>query len=193
MQEIEEKRFYNGDETDQYTKCFQRASELLIVFDVRVRVPDRNPINKMSLSTSPSSESAIRCGGHRDGNILEFYAQEFKPEPSPADLFRQRVIQWFFAAKHLRYFETSRLTEKPTPEDLAIHRMVCSALITFGEFASNFARRLKGHGDFAAVGLSVESVESETRLLRNNFQMFHDHTMSPSEAEAVLKEAFHET
>src|SRR5437667_11604113 len=114
----------------------------------------------MSPSTGPSSESGMRFGGYRGGNILEFYAQEFKPEPSPVELFRQHVIQWFFAAKHLRFFEMSRLTDKPTPDDLATHWIVCSALITFGEFASNFARQLKGQVDLKSVGLSVESVES---------------------------------
>src|SRR5205823_11792626 len=124
---------------------------------------------------------------------LEFYTQEFRPEPAPADVFRQHIIQWFFAAKHLRFFEVSRLTEEPTPEDLRSHRMVCSALITFGEFASNFAREHQGFVDLGIVGLSVECIEAETRLLRNNFKMFHDDIMKLSEAEDVLAEAFNET
>lgn len=139
-----------------------------------------------------STQGQARFGGHRGGNILEFYTEEFRPEPSPVETFRQHVIQWFFAAKHLRFFEANRLTDKPTPEDLASHRMVCSALITFGEFATNFAGKCKSQINLAAVGLSVESIEAETRLLRNNFKMFHDHTMSYFEADAVLKEAFHE-
>ena len=139
------------------------------------------------------TETKARFGGHRGGNILEFYTAEFRPEPSPVGIFRQHVIQWFFAAKHLRFFEANRLTDNPTPEDLASHRMVCSALITFGEFAGNFARKSKSQVDLASVGLSVESIEAETRLLRNNFKMFHDNTISYHEADAVLKEAFNET
>ena len=70
--------------------------------------------------------------------------------------------------------------------------MVCSALITFGEFASNFARQLKQAVNLEIVGLSVECIEAETRLLRNNFKMFHDDTMTLGEAESVLKKAFNE-
>ena len=50
----------------------------------------------------------------------------------------------------------------------------------------------KSETSLSAVGLSVECIEAETRLLRDNFKMFHDITMSRSEADAVLKEAFHE-
>ncbi len=139
-----------------------------------------------------TTQSKARFGGHRGGNILEFYTEEFRPESTSVEIFRQQVIQWFFAVKHLRFFETNRLTDQPAPEDLASHRMVCSALITFGEFASNFARKNKSQIDLGAVGLSVECVEAETRLLRNNFKMFHDHTISYAEADAVLKEAFNE-
>ena len=141
---------------------------------------------------SQAIETSPRFGGQHSGNILEFYTEEFRPEPMSNEIFRQHVIQWFFAAKHLRYFETTRLTDKPTSEDLASHRLVCSALITFGEFASNFARRSKSEVNLAAVGLSVESIEAETRLLRNNFKMFHDNTISYAEADSVLKEAFNE-
>ena len=128
----------------------------------------------------------------REGNILEFYTEEFRPEPATAQTFRQHVVQWFFAAKHLRLFEARRLTDQPTAEDLASHRMICSALITFGEFASNYARHNRAEFNLAAVGVSVECIEAETRLLRDNFRMFHDNTISRSEAETVLKEAFHE-
>src|SRR5437868_6609307 len=142
---------------------------------------------------SQTTETKPRFGGRRGGNILEFYTEEFRPEPTSNEVFRQHVIQWFFAAKHLRYFETTRLTDKPTSDDLASHRLVCSALITFGEFASNFARRFKAEVNLAAVGLSIESIEAETRLLRNNYRMFHDNTISYAEADNVLKEAFNET
>src|SRR2546425_1529403 len=110
----------------------------------------------MNSPTLELSEQATRFGRHRGGNILEFYTQEFRPEPSSAEMFRQHVIQWFFAAKHLRFFEANRLSDKPLADDLASHRMVCSALITFGEFASNFARQMKKQVDLGAVGLSVD-------------------------------------
>jgi hypothetical protein len=142
---------------------------------------------------SQVAERPAGLGGHRGGNMLEFYTEEFRPEPAPMEIFRQRVIQWFFAAKHMRFFEANQLTDKPAPEDLASHRKVCLALIAFGEFAGNVARKGRSQDDLAAVGLSVECIEAETRLLRNNFKMFHDQTISYAEADAVLKEAFHET
>ena len=71
--------------------------------------------------------------------------------------------------------------------------MVCAALITFGEFASNFVRAGKSpEADLSVVGLTVDSIEAETRLLRNNFKMFHDNLMSSDEAEKILSEAFNE-
>jgi len=143
--------------------------------------------------TAIYERTTTRYGGHRGGNILEFSIEEFRPQPSPLELFRQHVIQWFFVAKLLRFFEVVRLSENPVPEDLASHRMVCSALITLGEFASIFAKQNKDELNLAALGLSVEGIEAETRMLRDNFKMFHDNTMSHSEAEAVLKEAFDET
>ena len=141
----------------------------------------------MSDTVQGNVERSTRFGGPRGGNILEFYAREFKAEPLPAELFRQHVSQWFFAAKVLRIFESFNLTHKPSDGDLASHRMVCSALITFGEFASNFARKEEGM-KLDSVGLSVENIEAETRLLRDNFRMFHDDTMTCDEAEEILGE-----
>jgi hypothetical protein len=144
----------------------------------------------MSIATEELQNPSAKLGGRRGGNILEFYTQEFKPEPSSAESFRQRVVQWFFAAKTLRFFEVSRLTDKPMDDDLASHRMICSALITFGEFASQFVK--KDDISLQSVGLSVECIEAETRLLRNNFRMFHDDSISREQAEEVLKKAFNE-
>lgn len=139
-----------------------------------------------------AEQPSTRYGGHRGGNILEFYTKEFRPRPSPVELFRQHVVQWFFAAKHLRIMEVDRLLDKPAENELASHRMVCSTLITFGEFASNYARQHKEDVNLEALGLTVDSVEAETRMLRDNFKMFHDNTISNSEAEGVLKAAFNE-
>jgi len=138
---------------------------------------------------TPATPSVL-LGGHRGGNILEFYPAEFKPEPSPVEIFRQHVVQWFFASKHLRYWENRELTQDPEERDLATHRMVCASLITFGEFAANFAKNMGIN--FATVGIAVEAIEAETKMLRYNFRMFHDDTMSCDEAENILKEAFHE-
>jgi len=71
--------------------------------------------------------------------------------------------------------------------------MVCSALITFGEFATNFSKEQGKALDLESVGISVDSIAAETRLLRDNFRMFHDNTISDEQAEGVLKEAFHDS
>lgn len=162
-----------------------------VALNVKCLAVGRHTRPRINMSTKTERKST-RYGGDRGGNILEFYTEEFRPEPSPVELFRQHVIQWFLAAKTLRQFETMRLTDRPTAEDLASHRMICSALIAFGEFASHYARQLKNEVNLEAVGLSVECIEAETRLLHDNFRMFHDNTLASSEAEALLKEAFNE-
>lgn len=147
-------------------------------------------MNTTPATTKQQSPVNIRMGGHRGGNILEFYPQEFKPEPSPIEIFRQHVIQWFFASKHLRFWENAQLVESPKSNDMATHRMVCSSLITFGEFAANFVRDT--NVNLAAVGIDLKAIEAETWMLRQNFRMFHDETMSCAEAEDILKEVFDE-
>jgi hypothetical protein len=137
-----------------------------------------------------ASEQVTRFGGHRGGNILEFYTEEFRPEPSPVEVFRQHVVQWFFAAKHLRIFEVRNLTDTPREEDIESHRLVSSALITFGEFATIFAKANKQALNLESLGLTVESIEVETRLLRDSFKMFHEETMTIAEANQLLEEAF---
>src|SRR5262245_56976373 len=138
-------------------------------------------------------EQASVIPTNRGANPIEFYAEEFRQEPSSADGFRQQVVEWFFAVKHLRFFEVNRLTYNSDPEDLRIHRLVCSALINFGELAAMRAARLRSESGLESLGLSTECVEAETRLLRDNFKMFHDRTMSLSEAESILSDAFHES
>ena len=142
--------------------------------------------------STTTERKTTRFGGFRGGDIQEFYASEFRPEPSPVEPFRRRVIQWFFAAKQLRILEAVVLADNAATEDLASHRIVCSVLIAFGEFASDYARQREKELNLEAVGLTVECIEAETRLLHDNFKMFHDDTLSHSEAEAVLKEAFNE-
>ena len=90
----------------------------------------------------------------------------------------------------LRAFEATALAHKPSEQDLSSHQIACAALITFGAFASSFAKNHKDEVELEKVGLKVDDIEAETRLLRDNFKMFHDDTMSQEEAEKVLKEAF---
>src|SRR6266699_673059 len=90
-----------------------------------------------------TTENKTRFGGLRGGNILEFYSREFKPEPSPFEMFRQHVSQWFFASRMLRAFEATALSNKPSEQDLSSHEIACAALITFGAFASSLPNTIK--------------------------------------------------
>lgn len=137
-----------------------------------------------------TDKRATRFGGYRGGNILECYTEDFRPEPSPFQMFRQHVVQWFFAVKHLRRFEVTNLTDSPQLEDLNSHKLVCSTLITFGQFAVKFARENKTGANLESLGLTVEAIEVEIRLLQDSFGMFHDDTMTLSDAKNILEEAF---
>ena len=138
---------------------------------------------------SPTS----RLGGQRDGNILGFYPAAFPPQPSTPQTFAKHVIQWFYAAKYTRAFEYELALASPSAEALAGHRFVCSTLITFGEFASGFAKaNATARETLASLDVTAESIEAETRLLKNNLKMFHDSSMSMKEAAAVLDEVFGE-
>ena len=134
-----------------------------------------------------------RLGGRRGGNILGFCLVEFQLQPSPPLVFAKHVIEWFFAAKQMRIYEYELALGSPRSEDLEGHRSFCSALIAFGEFASGFAKEnSKAREALAAFEVPAESIEAETRLLRNNLKMFHDGSMSNKEADAVLDEVFGE-
>lgn len=130
-------------------------------------------------------------GGHRRGNILQLFPREFKPEPTADAMFRQHVAQWFLATKMLRYWESELLNNGSAGEkDLAMHRLACSTLITFGEFASMFAREHEGSLNLQAINVKVVDIEAETRLLRGNFKMYHDPGMTDDQAEDILSNAF---
>jgi hypothetical protein len=136
----------------------------------------------------PVAESSTRDAIDREPS-LEFFLDEFEPYVFSVETFRQKVVEWFFAAKCLRSFEDQRLgNESVDSNDLAEHRVACETLVAFGKFASAFARG--NEIDLSSIGTDVESISARTRLLEDRFVMFHDTRMTTEEAERKLQELF---
>jgi hypothetical protein len=102
--------------------------------------------------------------------------------PLPAEATR-----WFEHCRMLREFENQFLLTNAGKDNLHAHRVVIADLIADGEILAWQARQSKT--DFRTVGFSVEDIEAETRLLRDNFRMFHE-AMPAAEAERILEAAF---
>jgi len=100
------------------------------------------------------------------------------------------AVRWFEHCRLLRDFENQHLLATPSPEDLRAHRVVIADLIADGEILAWQAAQ--GEADLSQVGFKVEDIEAETRLLRDNFRMFHE-PMPPAEAERILGAVFGES
>jgi hypothetical protein len=97
------------------------------------------------------------------------------------------AVRWFEHCRMLRDFENEHLLRQRDPESLAAHRVVILDLIADGELLAWQARQ-EG-ADLSPVAFTVEDIEAETRLLHDNFVMFHKPMPAP-EAEQVLEVAF---
>lgn len=97
------------------------------------------------------------------------------------------AVRWFEHCRMLRDFENQHLLANPAPDDLHAHRVVLADLIADGEILAWQARQ--SSVDLGQVGFAVEDIEAETRLLRDNFRMFHE-PMPVAEAEKILEAAF---
>src|SRR5207247_5221005 len=97
------------------------------------------------------------------------------------------AVRWFEHSRMLRDFENKHLLANASAEDLRAHRVVISDLIADGEILSWQARQ--SAVDFSSVGFSIEDIEAETRLLRDNARMFHE-PLPLGEAERILAAAF---
>jgi hypothetical protein len=97
------------------------------------------------------------------------------------------AVRWFEHCRLLREFENQHLLTAPGTEDLRAHRVVISDLIADGEILAWQART--AGTDFSSVGFTVEDIEAETRILRDNARMFHE-PMSKVEAEHILEGVF---
>ena len=97
------------------------------------------------------------------------------------------AVRWFEHCRMLREFENKNLLSNPTSDDLHAHRVIIADLIADGEILAWQAR--ENSVDLRPVGFTVEDIEAETRLLRDNCRMFHE-PMPTADAERILEAAF---
>src|SRR5258706_12943669 len=97
------------------------------------------------------------------------------------------AVRWSELCRKLRDFENDHLLVDPDPQDLRAHRVVIADLIADGEILAWQARQ--DSVELASAGFRAEDIEAETRLLRDNFRMFHE-SMPSAEAERILEAAF---
>ena len=106
----------------------------------------------------------------------------FRPQMLPADSFRLAVAQWFFAANECR------LDLAPSEQKSDFHRGYLSSLIGWGECAQMVIEEKRI--DLSPIGVTVEDLKAETRILSDTYRSAFDNCLSESEAETVLKEVF---
>ena len=97
------------------------------------------------------------------------------------------TTRWFDDCLRLRDFETRHLLANPAIENLRAHRVVITDLIADGEILAWQASQ--NESDLTAAGFTAADVEAETRLLRDNFRMFHE-PMPAADAERILEVVF---
>ncbi|MBI4662003.1 MAG: hypothetical protein HY735_24540 [Verrucomicrobia bacterium] len=97
------------------------------------------------------------------------------------------AVRWFERCRMLRDFESKHLLVNAGADNLRAHRVVITDLIADGELLAWHARECSA--DFSPVGFTGADIEAETRLLRENFRMFHE-SMPAAEAERILEAAF---
>ena len=126
----------------------------------------------MTTRTAPRPVSASRLTGYQ----LEAQTHEG---------FRLRLAQWFGEAAQCRV-DLAFGADSSAHHDL--QRGLLTSLVAYGEWAQRQARREKI--DLSAIGVKVEDIAAETRLLRDTFRSAFDNALSSAEADAVLKEVF---
>lgn len=109
----------------------------------------------------------------------------FSPEMQAEDEFRRDVAQWFFAALQCRV-GIVRLDD--SPEEMDINRRFLASLIGWGEWAEQQAR-ISGI-DLSPIGVTIDDVAAETRILRMTHRSAFENVFSTEEAEAIVKEVF---
>jgi len=97
------------------------------------------------------------------------------------------AVRWFEQCRVLRDFENKHLLVNPDADNLAAHRVVIADLIADGEILAWQARQ--SAADLSAGGFAIADIETETRLLRDNYRLFHE-PMPEAEAERILEAVF---
>lgn len=119
---------------------------------------------------------------YRDRIGVRGAGASFSPQMLPAEAFRMRVAQWFFAATECR------IEIALTKDDPDRKRGYLSSLIGWGEWAQMIIA--ENHIDLSPIGVTTKDLEAETRILRDTYRSAFENCLSESEAEAVLKEVF---
>lgn len=109
----------------------------------------------------------------------------FTPELQQAEAFRRQVAQWFYAAQDSRV--VLALTDSSAVDQQHL-RGLFSSLIAWGEWAQTQIRAERI--DLSPIGVSLQDVSAETRILRDTFRSAFDNCLSQDEAADVLKEVF---
>lgn len=109
----------------------------------------------------------------------------FSPEMQAEEQFRRDVAQWFFAAVQC---QVSIAQLDDSPESMDLNRRFLSSLIGWGKWAEQQARNKKI--DLSPIGVTVDDVAAETRILRMTYRSAFENIFSKEEADAVLKEVF---
>jgi len=106
----------------------------------------------------------------------------FSPQMLPAEAFRMKVAQWFFAANECR------IEIALSKDGSDRNRGYLSSLIGWGEWAQMIVA--DNQIDLSPIGVTTKDLEAETRILRDSYRSVFDNCLSESEAEAVLQEVF---
>jgi len=110
---------------------------------------------------------------------------EFKTEFRQEESFRRHVAEWLYASREARIH--SPAANAPA-EIRQSHRAFLASIIAFGEWAQLQVAR---HNiDLSPIGISLDVVASETRILRDTSASLYDNCLTPAEAESILKEVF---
>ena len=109
----------------------------------------------------------------------------YQPEMQSAEAFRLKLAQWFLEATQCR-FDIS--LSEGSAADIDRKRGMLTSLIAYGEWAQMQTGKEKL--DLSPIGVTLEDVAAETRILRDTYRSTFENALSTAEAEAVLKEVF---
>jgi len=109
----------------------------------------------------------------------------YQPEIQTTEAFRLKLAQWFGEANQCR-IDLSLSEGQAVHKDL--QRGMLTSLIAYGEWAQMRTRKEKI--DLSPIGVTLEDVAAETRILRDTYRSAFENALSTAEAESVLKEVF---
>jgi hypothetical protein len=120
---------------------------------------------------------------------LELLLQQTRKARMPQSIpLAATAVQWFQLCNILQLIEDVHLLHAdPDADTLRAHRVLVTDLIADGEILALTATRQ--NIDFRPVGFTISDIESQVRLLRSHYQMWHA-PMRKAEADKLLEEVF---